>query len=482
MARAVLRSRLRLRGHAALARAAGRPDAGRAAAHGLPAARGVVGVDQHHLDGELVRPGRGAGAPGADRRDAREPADGGRGAARVHQRRDAVRGAYVALQVGRNLFNVAVTERDSEYGPSFRRLLAWSIASAPLWIAGGIAGRQRARRGLDRGAGRWTTPRRSLRYWTPGLGSSKFEEWTIEGAHFAERFQLFIIIALGESIVVTGATASDAGADASTVVALTVCFLGSAALWWLYFDRIAGYAQERLANAGDEVGQLGRDAYTYLHVPIVAGIVLAAVGDELVIAHPGHHAGAVRRRSRSSAARPCTSSGTCCSGSGWSSARASRGRRAGRSLVATDVAGALIGLPLVVLAIATTLVLVALLVYDARRRRSPSSSRRRRMPPVTTPPRLVLVLSENWTLVVAARPRRPRPHGRRGRGGRHRHRDALRARRDGPVVGRRRHHGQSARLRGARQPGPGDAVARLDRAGERDRRRHLDASGSRWPP
>jgi low temperature requirement protein LtrA len=195
-------------------------------------------------------------------------------------------GAYVALQIGRNLFNVSVTERDSEFGPSFRRLLAWSVASAPLWIAGAtLHGNARvvvwvAALVMDYGAP-------SLRYWTPGLGSSKFEEWAIEGAHFAERFQLFVIIALGESIVVTGSTASAAGADASTVAALVVCFLGSAALWWLYFDRIAGYAQKRLANAGEDRGQLGRDAYTYLHVPIVAGIVLAAVGDELTIAHPG---------------------------------------------------------------------------------------------------------------------------------------------------------------------------------------------------
>jgi low temperature requirement protein LtrA len=197
--------------------------------------------------------------------------------------------AYVALQIGRNAFNVGVSEADSEFGPSFRRLLAWSVASAPLWIAGGfVEGNARVVLWVAALAMDYAGP--SLRYWTPGLGSSAFEEWTIEGAHFAERFQLFIIIALGESIVVTGATASAAGVDRDTVVALTVCFLGSAALWWLYFDRIAAFSQDRMAHAGEESGQLGRDAYTYLHVPIVAGIVLGAVGDELVIAHPGHHA------------------------------------------------------------------------------------------------------------------------------------------------------------------------------------------------
>ena len=170
--------------------------------------------------------------------------------------------AYVALQIGRNTFNVTVTEADSEFGPSFRRLLFWSVLSAPLWIAGGMVDGT-ARYVLWAAALVMDYAAPFLRYWTPRLGSSAFEEWAIEGAHFAERFQLFIIIALGESIVVTGATASDAGADRVTVVALIVCFLGSAALWWLYFDRIAGLAQARLANAGDEAGQLGRDAYTY---------------------------------------------------------------------------------------------------------------------------------------------------------------------------------------------------------------------------
>ena len=275
--------------------------------------------------------------------------------------------AYVALQVGRNLFNVAVTEGESEYGPSFRRLLAWSIASAPLWLAGGLLDdNARVVVWIVALAMDYAAP--SLRYWTPGLGSSKFEEWTIEGAHFAERFQLFIIIALGESIVVTGATASDAGADASTIAALTVCFLGSAALWWLYFDRIAGYAQERLANAGDEVGQLGRDAYTYLHVPIVAGIVLAAVGDELVIAHPGHHAGVFESFA--------IVGGPAVYVLGHLLFRFRMVKRTSKPwtvvlviLVAMTIAGALIGPPLVVLAIATTLVLVGLLTHDARRRR-----------------------------------------------------------------------------------------------------------------
>jgi low temperature requirement protein LtrA len=111
-------------------------------------------------------------------------------------------------------------------------------------------------------------------------------EWEIDPGHFAERFQLLVIIVLGESIVVTGATASDAGLDAGVVVALGFAFLSTVALWWLYFGQTATSAMRRIAQ--DELpGQTGRDAYTYLHLPIVAGVLLSAVGDELVLAHPG---------------------------------------------------------------------------------------------------------------------------------------------------------------------------------------------------
>ena len=96
-----------------------------------------------------------------------------------------------------------------------------------------------------------------------------------------------MIIALGESIVLAGATASDTGLSVDVVAALLLAFLSSTALWWLYFGQVAGAVLERIRGAtAEERGQIGRDIYTYLHLPVVAGIVLVAVGDELVIAHP----------------------------------------------------------------------------------------------------------------------------------------------------------------------------------------------------
>ena len=75
---------------------------------------------------------------------------------------------------------------------------------------------------------------------TPWLGRSRTADWTIEGGHFAERCQAFILIALGESIVIIGATLSGmARISGAAVAAFVVAFAGSVALWWLYFDRSA---------------------------------------------------------------------------------------------------------------------------------------------------------------------------------------------------------------------------------------------------
>jgi low temperature requirement protein LtrA len=192
---------------------------------------------------------------------------------------------YGSLQVIRNAFVVWATDRESQLHRTFIRILLWSIAVAVLWIAGAL---------LDDAARAtvWTLALAidyagpAAGYWVPGIGRSLAAEWEIEGSHFAERFQLFIIIALGESIVVTGTTASGLHIDAARAAAIGVSFVISAALWWLYFDYVATIAQRRLATS-DQSGALARDAYTYIHTLMVAGIIVAAVGDAVLIARPG---------------------------------------------------------------------------------------------------------------------------------------------------------------------------------------------------
>jgi low temperature requirement protein LtrA len=204
--------------------------------------------------------------------------------------------AYTGLQIGRNTFVVAVTPR-GDFNQNFRQILAWSLLSAPLWVAGGIVDAEASRWILWLGALGLDLAAPLLTYWLPRVGSTPMGQWQIEGAHFGERFQLFVIIALGESVVLAGATASETGLTVEVAAALLLAFLSSTALWWLYFGQVAATVLERIRMAADdERGGIGRDVYTYLHLPIIAGIVLFAVGDELVIAHPTdelHDAGAL---------------------------------------------------------------------------------------------------------------------------------------------------------------------------------------------
>jgi low temperature requirement protein LtrA len=122
-------------------------------------------------------------------------------------------------------------------------------------------------------------------YWLPGRGRALTTDYDIEGNHFAERCQTFIIIALGESIVVTGATAANAGLTSIQVVCLVIAFLETVALWWLYFGAPTKLLHEAV-TASDDPGRIARDAYTYFHLLIIAGIIATAAGDDLLIAHP----------------------------------------------------------------------------------------------------------------------------------------------------------------------------------------------------
>ena len=195
-----------------------------------------------------------------------------------------VAGAYATIQVGRTIFAI-VALRGEVLQRTFERVLVWYILISCLWLLGAF----------------WPTPVReavwalaiavdvlggAIGYYTPGLGRSRTWDWTIEGTHFAERCQAFILIALGESIVVIGANLSGLHTlTGSAVAAFIVAFVGSAALWWIYFDRSAEAGGRRMAESNDP-GRLGRSAYVFIHPIMVAGIIVAAAADTKVVAHP----------------------------------------------------------------------------------------------------------------------------------------------------------------------------------------------------
>jgi low temperature requirement protein LtrA len=110
--------------------------------------------------------------------------------------------------------------------------------------------------------------------------------YRVHPAHFAERFSLIVIIALGESIVAIGVGAGDQPLDLAVAVAAVLSLVASAALWWAYFDVVAQIAQRRLAELrGTARNLLARDAFAYLHLPMIAGIELFALGVEQVVGH-----------------------------------------------------------------------------------------------------------------------------------------------------------------------------------------------------
>ncbi len=196
--------------------------------------------------------------------------------------------AYAAMQVGRTLFLLIVTPRERTIARhNAIRILVWLCASAIFWVLGGFAeGQTRLWFWAVALAIEYVSP--AMRFWTPGLGFSSVEAWAVDGGHMAERCAGFIIIALGEAVVVNAATFADLAWTQENIAAFASAFLSSIAMWWIYFHKGAEAGSEMISKSA-ETGRVARLAYTYLHIPIVGGIILTAVADEVVLKHPSGH-------------------------------------------------------------------------------------------------------------------------------------------------------------------------------------------------
>jgi low temperature requirement protein LtrA len=193
---------------------------------------------------------------------------------------------YVCVQVGRTVY---VSWAMGEWKPGGKRTLIriaiWFAVSAIAWIIGGLTAETGTRLLWWTGALAIESLGPIAFYRVPGLGRSTVDDWAISGGHMAERCALFIIIALGEGVVIIGATFGGLEPNAATIGAFLNAFVGSFAMWWVYFDVGAKRGAEHIQHH-DNPGLVGRNAFTYWHIPIVAGIIVLAVGDELTLAHP----------------------------------------------------------------------------------------------------------------------------------------------------------------------------------------------------
>ncbi len=191
---------------------------------------------------------------------------------------------YVGIQVGRSAFMFWATRAEDRVRRTFVGITAWFAISGVFWVAGALVHENaRVTFWLVALLIEYLGP--SVGYWLPRTGHALASDWNVEGAHLAERCGLFMIIALGESLLVTGATFSGLAWSGTVVAAMVSAFGAAVAMWWVYFDVTAEAASERIAHA-ETPGILARLAYTYMHLPMVAGIIVTAVGDELVLAHP----------------------------------------------------------------------------------------------------------------------------------------------------------------------------------------------------
>ena len=203
------------------------------------------------------------------------------------ERRFAYIGAYVSMQVGRTLFFLwAVRHESLSMRRNFQRILIWLTTSGSLWVIGAFLEGQ-ARFACWAVGLLIEIVGPAMYFRVPGLGRSTTADWDVDGGHLAERCAAFVIIALGESLLVTGATFAEAGWNTTAIASFVVAFLGSVAMWWVYFDSGAERASHRIAHS-DDPGRIARLAYTYIHVLIVGGIIVCAVADEISLVHPGH--------------------------------------------------------------------------------------------------------------------------------------------------------------------------------------------------
>lgn len=196
--------------------------------------------------------------------------------------------SYVFIQLFRQGFLTfgAAGAGTLERGRS-AHILTWFCFSAPFWIGGALVeGDARIYIWLIALAIEYVAP--LALYYVPWLKKVGLEAWNLGSGHFTERFQLFTIIALGETIVLTGATTSGLEFDLTTALAFTAAFISTACLWWLYFNYLSTVL-ERILDEAESRTAVGRDIFTHGHLPIIGGIILCAVGDEIVIAHPAEY-------------------------------------------------------------------------------------------------------------------------------------------------------------------------------------------------
>jgi low temperature requirement protein LtrA len=189
---------------------------------------------------------------------------------------------YLTIQIGRTLFAV-VAFRGHRLHMHFVNALAWEVGTAPLWIAG-VAVAGDARLALWAAAVAITYGGVIAGHPLPRRRSPFSTDSQIYAEHLLERFRLFFLIALGETVLSIGNAFAGQSVQADRILALTIAFVGAVALWWCYFQRAEELGIDAIDKAPDPSRIVGLGNFTL--VLMVVGIIAIAAGDELAIVTP----------------------------------------------------------------------------------------------------------------------------------------------------------------------------------------------------
>jgi low temperature requirement protein LtrA len=200
--------------------------------------------------------------------------------------------AYVAMQLLRGGFMVRAFSVRDPMGRNYLQLLGWSALSGVVWIVGGAIHDSHTRLLVWAAAAALDLLAPALGFRLPGAGATPMADWSVAGGHLAERCQLLLMIAFGESIMRIGEAWVHRDGSFAADCAFVIGFIWVVCLWSVYFLHHAEPGAQAIERAGDDAAQLARSAYLYAHAAMVAGVLVVAVAIHRVIDAPSEACGA----------------------------------------------------------------------------------------------------------------------------------------------------------------------------------------------
>ena len=207
-------------------------------------------------------------------------------------RGEAFAGAYVAMQLLRGGFMVRAFGIRDRMGRNYLQLLGWSALSGVVWLVGGELHDPHTRLLVWAGAAALDLLAPALGFRLPGASATSMSDWSVAGGHLAERCQLLLMIAFGESFLRIGEAWSHRDGTFGADCAFVVGFIWVICLWTVYFLHHAEPGARAIARAGEDAARLARSAYMYAHAAMIAGVLVVAVAIHRAIEQPSVGAGA----------------------------------------------------------------------------------------------------------------------------------------------------------------------------------------------